>query len=128
MSSGICKNKEDKKEHRKSSSLTFWIYLGIIILGLLLIITIIIIIYSSFSGKKEEVYRPPLTTSSPVVSSFERTFENIPNDIEKKPFLSSLMNTQKATGNAINTLVNPLYDRQIPIKTGGFRCMKINRF
>lgn len=150
MSSGICKNEQEEKKEtsKKSNIFNFWIYLGLIILGLLFIILIILIIYSFFSKKEVNVYKPTTTTSIPTPSFQSKnltSFQNIPImsspslppplpeittenvSINKKPFLSSLMSkTTNTTDKAIKSLVSPLYDRNIPIKTsGGFRC--INR-
>jgi uncharacterized protein YpmS len=147
MSSGICKNdKEENVENkRKSNIFNFWIYFGIIVLGLLLLIILIIIIYSFLSRNKNEVNT--YSTSSPVNYNQQvlTSYQNMPSknttissslpDIsdtittDKKPFLESLMTkTSETTGNTINNVVHPLYQRKIPINTGGFRCMYKRRF
>jgi len=156
MSSGICKNvEEDKRDNSKKSTIfNFWIYFGIIILGLLFIILIILIIYSFFSKKEVTInnYNPNISTPipTPTFQSKDLTsFQNIPVfttassppplpqintetiSTNKKPFLSSLMSkTTDSTDKAFKSLVSPLYDRNIPIKTttGGFRCMNRRRF
>jgi heme/copper-type cytochrome/quinol oxidase subunit 1 len=153
MSSGICKNvEEDKRDNSKKSTIfNFWIYFGIIILGLLFIILVILIIYSFFSNKEVTNNKPNISTPipTPTFQSKDLTsFQNIPVfssasippplpqintetiSTNKKPFLSSLMSkTTDSTDKAFKSLVSPLYDRNIPIKTtGGFRCMNRRRF
>jgi len=154
MSSGICKNEEEDKRDNsnKSTIFNFWIYFGIIILGLLFLILIILIIYSFFSKKEVNNNYKPITSTpipTPTFQSKDLTsFQNIPVfttasippplpqittetiSTNKKPFLSSLMSkTTDTTDKAIKSLVSPLYDRNIPIKTtGGFRCMNRRRF
>jgi hypothetical protein len=154
MSSGICKNEEeeDKKDNSKKSTLfNFWIYFGIIILGLLFIILIILIIYSFFSKNEVTNNKPYISTPMPTptfqtknLTSFQNipvfTTASIPPPLpqittetissNKKPFLSSLMSkTTDTTDKAIKSLVSPLYDRNIPVKTtGGFRCINRRRF
>ena len=151
MSSGICKNdEEDKKDTSKKSSIfNFWIYFGIIILGLLFIILIILIIYSFFSKKNVNTTYINTTTSIPTptfqskdLTSFQNipiiTTPSIPPPLpqitetisnNKKPFLSSLMSkTTDTTDKAIQSLISPLYDRNIPIKiNGGFRSIHRKR-
>ena len=153
MSSGICKNEEEEKKNTstKSTIFNFWIYFGIIILGLLFIILIVLIIYSFFSNKEVNNYKP-ITTSTIPTPTFQSnnltSFQNIPImttpsmppplpqittetiSTNKKPFLTSLMsNTTENTDKAIKSFVSPLYNRTIPIKTtGGFRCINRNRF
>ncbi len=147
MSSGICKNEEEEKKGKKSNTISFMIYVGIIILGLLLLIVIIYFIYSLFSNSNSN----STSTSSLITPTFKtedlNSFKQIPNitsasippplpkisidnvSTNKKPFLSSLMNTTtEKTDKAINSLVNPLYNRKIPINTGGFRCINTRRF
>jgi hypothetical protein len=154
MSSGICKNEEAIKKEEKGKTTTifnFWIYLGIILLGVIFIVLIILIISSFFYNSNNEVNKS--TTISKTTPYFEtkdfNSFQQIPNitsasippppikDISmetistnKKPFLSSLMKTTtENTDKAINSLINPLYDRKIPLKTnGGFRCKNKLRF
>lgn len=154
MSSGICKNEDvDKKDtSRKSNIFNFWIYLGLIILGLIFLILIIFLIYSLFSKKEvNNKYNPDTSTSiqtptfeSRDLSSFQNipvfTTPSIPQPLpqittetissNKKPFLTTLMSkTTDTTDKAIKSLVSPLYDRNIPVKTtGGFRCMTRRRF
>ena len=154
MSSGICKNEEvDKKNtSNKSNIFKFWIYLGLILLGLIFIIIIILMIYSLFSSKNDNKTLSSSSTSisTPTFKTRDLTsFQNIPNissismpppplpeittetiSINKKPFLTNLMsNTKDTTNKAINSLVSPLYNREIPIKqTGGFRCINRRRF
>jgi cytoskeletal protein RodZ len=149
MSSGICKNEEEEKKGKKSNTISFMIYVGIIILGLLLLIVIIYFIYSLFSNSNSN--STSTSTSSLITPTFKtedlNSFKQIPNitsasippplpkisidnvSTNKKPFLSSLMNTTtEKTDKAINSLVNPLYNRKIPINTGGFRCINTRRF
>jgi heme/copper-type cytochrome/quinol oxidase subunit 1 len=152
MSSGICKNEqEDKKDTSKKSTIfNFWIYFGIIVLGILFLTLIIFLIYSFFS--KKEVNNNPTPTYSIQTPTFQSkqlsSFQNIPDfspisippplpeitpetiSSNKKPFLSSLMTTTTdTTDKALKSFVSPLYDRQIPPKTtGGFRCMNRRRF
>lgn len=148
MSSGICKNEqEDKKDTSKKSTLfNFWIYFGLIILGLIFIILIVLII-SSFFSKKEDNYKSSISTPSFQTKNLS-SFQHIPNmtspsipsplpeintetiSVNKKPFLSSLMSkTSDNTDKAFKSLVSPLYDRNIPVKiNGGFRCMNRRRY
>jgi heme/copper-type cytochrome/quinol oxidase subunit 1 len=156
MSSGICKNEEVNKKDtsRKSTIFNFWIYLGLIILGLIFVILIIYLIYSLLSSNNNNNNNCNCnnTTSKITTPTFKTrdltSFQNIPNmttisippplpeittetiSINKKPFLTTLMSkTTDTTDKAINSLVSPLYNRNIPIKTtGGFRCMNRRRF
>jgi heme/copper-type cytochrome/quinol oxidase subunit 1 len=153
MSSGICKNEEeDKKDTSKKSTIfNFWIYFGIIILGILFLILIIFLIYSFFSKKEvnnNNNLTPTYSIQTPTFQTKQLTsFQNIPDfspisippplpeittdtiSSSKKSFLSSLMSkTKETTDKALTSFVAPL-DRQIPMKTsGGFRCMNRRRF
>jgi cytoskeletal protein RodZ len=148
MSSGICKNEKEEKKRENSSVFNFWIYFGIIILAILFIIIIISIIYSFFQKKDENNIIKSIKTPSKSTPSFEMsnlsTFQNIPSlsppppptkitteniSSTKQPFLSNLMTeTTKNTDKAFNTIISPLYNRKIPVKKGGFRCMYRRRF
>ena len=76
MSSGICKNEEEEKKNTstKSTIFNFWIYFGIIILGLLFIILIVLIIYSFLSNKEVNNYKP-ITTSTIPTPTFQYKYD-----------------------------------------------------
>lgn len=156
MSSGICKNNKDDDEKKinieSKSNFKFWIYVGLILLGLLFIIIIGFIIYSLLSSNinnksikeiinNQEIIKKPdiinsstlKTTSIPIFPSKDLTSTQAPNISITNPSIPPPKTTISNSSNSFlsnlmlntsNNLLN-ITNREIPIqrKIGGFRCM-----